>query len=269
MTALAFRDRAVYLPAARTLVLADLHLGRDATSEVSLPLGERADLTKRLRALLEHFSPATVVFAGDVLHSFSGVPGEAAETVDALLRAVASAGAAAVVTPGNHDAMLEGVWHGRTVPEHRIDVRLTTDGIREGTDERPGDEPGDEPDRSPGSPVDSGTRARGEGLVCHGHRVPEGAAGLYVVGHDHPTIEIEGQRRPCYLYGSAIHRGADVLMVPAFNRLVTGVAVNRMRTSEFQSPLVADADAFRPVVRDEDADETLWFPPLGKFRSML
>lgn len=268
---LALRDRAVYLPAVETLVLADLHLGRDATSEVSLPLGERADVTERLRALLERCSPATVVFAGDVLHSFSGVPGDAAETFDALVRAVSNAGAEAVVTPGNHDAMLEGIWRGRTVPEHRIDVGTATDGTRDGTDgDPPGEPEGDGSDEKPeGGPGDSEARTPDRVLVCHGHRVPEGSADLYVVGHDHPAIEIEGRRRPCYLYGSGVYREADVLMVPAFNRLTAGVTVNGMRARDFQSPLVADADAFRPVVRDEESDETLWFPPLGEFRSLL
>ncbi|MFC6726418.1 metallophosphoesterase, partial [Halobium palmae] len=44
MKGLAFRNRAVFLPAAETLVVADLHVGRDENSGVEFPLGERADL---------------------------------------------------------------------------------------------------------------------------------------------------------------------------------------------------------------------------------
>jgi metallophosphoesterase superfamily enzyme len=58
-------------------------------------------------------------------------------------------------------------------------------------------------------------------------------------------------------------------MLPSFTRLAAGVEVNGMRAADFQSPLVRNADAFRPVVRDEDADETLRFPPLGQFRRLL
>jgi len=33
-------------------------------------------------------------------------------------------------------------------------------------------------------------------VVLHGHETPDDDADRYVVGHDHPTIVIEGQRRP-------------------------------------------------------------------------
>jgi metallophosphoesterase superfamily enzyme len=95
------------------------------------------------------------------------------------------------------------------------------------------------------------------------------APALYVVGHDHPAITIEGQKRPCFLSGEGVYRGADLLMLPAFSRVASGVAVNGMRARDFQSPLVRDADALRPIVWDSVAEEALRFPPLGRFRRLL
>ena len=280
-----FRDRALYVPAADALVCADLHLGRDATSAVQAPLGERRTLPKRLTALCDYFSPAEVVIAGDVLHSFSGTPGDAAESFDRIARAIEARDARLVVTPGNHDTMLAGVWNGRATPAYRLDV---------GTADRTTDDDGNCGDRSndringgepsTGSGTDDGGNRSGSGdggtghddwisdggvVVCHGHEPPETEAGTYVIGHDHPAIEIEGQRRPCYLYGPDVYEGADVLMVPALTELAAGVVINRMSARDFQSPLVADSGTLRPIVRDEDVDETLWFPPLSEFRSML
>ncbi|RBI61049.1 metallophosphoesterase [halophilic archaeon] len=223
-----FRDRAVYLPAADALVLADLHVGRDAVANVELPLGERADLTGRLDALLDRFAPAEVVFAGDVLQAFDHVPDGVEATVTALRRRVADAGADLTVVRGNHDAMLG------TVVDHRDEYRLADDT-----------------------------------LVCHGHETPDGTAPRYVVGHDHPAIEIEGRKRPCYLWGPDVYAGSDVLVLPAFTRLAAGVVVNRLSGSDFDSPLVTRANDFRPIVRDEDGDETYRFPPLGEFRRLL
>ncbi len=111
--------------------------------------------------------------------------------------------------------------------------------------------------------------------VLHGHEPPAvdgddpADPDLYVVGHDHPTIEIEGQRRPCYLHGRGCYRGADLLMLPPFTRLAAGTPVNGMSTADFISPLVTDADLLRPLVHDEAAAETLAFPPLGRFRELL
>lgn len=260
----AFRDRALYLPARDVLVCADLHLGRDATAAVQASLGERADITGRLAALCDRFSPTEVVLAGDVLHSFSGTPGDVAESFDAIVRGIESRGATVAITPGNHDAMLGGLWGGERVPEYRLGPGTGGKGGSEGDDGDTG-----------GTDADEGTDTSAEGtdtgdvVVCHGHETPRTAAGTYVIGHDHPAIAIEGQRRPCYLYGPDAYQGADVLMVPAFTRLAAGVVVNQLRARDLQSPLVEDLEGFRPIVRDEEGDETLWFPPLGEFRSML
>ncbi|MFC7155261.1 metallophosphoesterase [Halomarina halobia] len=232
---LTFRDRAVYLADADALVLADLHVGRDATSDVTFPLGERADLVERLGALLDRFDPAEVVFAGDALHSFDRVPAGVAGTLAALDRLVDESGARLVVTPGNHDAMLAAVWSGPTRRAHRL---------ADGT------------------------------VVLHGHEPPEPddrGAPRYVVGHDHPKITIEGRDWPCFLHGEGVLNGSDVLVLPAFTRLAGGVSINGnvSRGTPLRSPLVADVDRFRPIVRDETAGETHAFPRLGEFRRLL
>ena len=226
-----FARRAAYLESADTLVLADLHLGRAEDSNVQFPVGEREDVLDRLGTLLERFAPETVVVAGDLLHAFGRFSPSVAESVGTVERLVADAGAAFVVTPGNHDALIEKVFDGPTPAEHRL------------------------PD---------GT------VVYHGHERPEKTAGRYVFGHDHPAIEIEGKRHPCFLYGEGVYRSADVLVLPAFTRLARGVAVNGAYGSDLMSPvLTRGIETYRPLVYDADTEETLAFPPLTQFREML
>ncbi|MFB6097466.1 MAG: metallophosphoesterase [Haloferacaceae archaeon] len=225
-----FRDRAVYLADPDALVLADLHVGRAASSSVDFPLGERDDLVDRLEVLLAHFSPGTVVFAGDVLHDFGSATPEADLVVDALVGTVRDAGAEPFLIAGNHDPMLASVWDG--------DLH---DAVR----------------------LDDGT------VVCHGHEEPAERGHRYVFGHDHPTIDVEGSRHPCFLWAPAAYRGGDVLMLPSFTRLAAGVEVNGMTAANFHSPLITDADVLHPIVYDAQSQETLEFPPLGRFRSML
>jgi putative SbcD/Mre11-related phosphoesterase len=222
-----FRDRAVFLDG--TLVLADLHVGQGVTSNVEFPVGDGADMVDRFEALCDHFEPEEVVVAGDLLYSFDGVPRLAESTLGGLQSAADAAGVRIVVTPGNHDTMLDTVWSGPTTPDYRLD----------------------------------GT------VVCHGHVEPTEDATRYVIGHDHPTITIEGQRRPCYLVGEGTYEGSDVLMLPSFNRLVSGVEVNDMRSREFMSPLLRDIGSMAPHVLDPEAGEALAFPPLGEFRGQL
>lgn len=224
---LQFRDQAVFLD--DVLVVADLHVGRGAASNVELPVGDGSDMVERFRALCDRFDPAEVVVAGDLLHSFQTVPRSVTGTVQGLRDAARDVGARIVVTPGNHDTLLDAVWDGPVQPEYRL----------------------------------------GETIITHGHVAPEADAERYIVGHDHPTITIEGKRRPCYLAGQDGYRGADVLMLPAFNRIIPGVEINGMSTGDFMSPLVSDIDSMAPIVWDGDAEEALRFPPLGAFRHRL
>jgi uncharacterized protein len=228
MVGVEFSDRAAYLPSADALVLADLHIGRDATSNVAFPLGERRDLTGRFESLLDRFSPTDVLFAGDVLHAFDRLPEEVHDTFADLEALADGAGATLVVVRGNHDTRLDELTD--TYAAYRL---------------------GDDT------------------LVCHGHEEPDESAPRYVIGHDHPAIEIEGKRRPCYLHGPNAYRDSDLLVLPAFTRLASGTVVNDLRGSGFQSPLVAGTDPLRPIVRDEETDETYRFPPLAEFRALL
>jgi len=222
-----FRDRAIYLCEERTLVLADLHVGRDRASPVSLPLGEREDLTERLGPLLSRFSPEVVVLAGDLLHSYGTLPAGVGETVARILGLIEGVGATPVVTPGNHDGMLGAVFDGESPAWY----------------------------------------SAGDVAICHGHTEHDADAPLTVLGHDHPAIRIEGRKRPCYLHGPRSGGDGDVLVLPAFNRLTRGVDVSR--SASFLSPLLSDPGAYRPIVRDEEADETLPFPPLSRLRRHL
>lgn len=218
----------------RAVVLGDTLVLADlhvgkGSSNLELPVGASTDMLDRFAGLLDRHDLETVVIAGDLLHSFSTVPHTVEDTIAGIRERCRDHGTRPVITPGNHDTMLGSVWDGPTTREYEV----------------------------------------GTTVVCHGHEAPEIEADRYIVGHDHPTIEIEGQRQPCYLVAEGSDEGAEVVMLPAFNRLLAGVRVNEMRAGEFMSPLVTDSDQFSPLVWDDEGRETLTFPRLGKFRDLL
>lgn len=232
MTTVSLRhlDRGLYLPEADTLVVADLHLGRDATSAVTMPVGEAEAVLDLLEGHLETVAPETVVLAGDVLHAHGGVPSGVPETVSALRESVRTAGATLRVARGNHDTHLEAVGL----------ADVSQDAVR-----------------------------LGDTVVCHGHEDPAVRATVdrYVVGHEHPAVEIEGRRHPCALVGPAAGStgDAEVVVLPAFSPLAPGTVVNTRRDDPL-SPLIEDLAAFRPVVVGEDVHR---FPRLGELRVYL
>ncbi|SEW02507.1 metallophosphoesterase family protein [Halobacterium jilantaiense] len=222
-----FARRAAYFPAADALVFADVHVGRDAASDVALPLGEHEDLLDRLRAHLDDFEPGRVVLAGDLLHVHGSVPDGVRDTVDDLRAAIEASGATLDVLEGNHDTMLDAVG------VDAVDHAELSDGT----------------------------------VVAHGHEPPPRDASRYVVGHQHPAVEIEGQRHPCFLYGPGQYAGGDVLVLPAFTRLAAGTPVESLSDGTAVSPLLADPSGYRPVVVSEG--EALGFPALGDLRGLL
>jgi len=238
---LSFGGRAVYLPEFETVAVGDLHVGFEEearASGMSFPLQEQETLQEGLREVLVRFSPETVVFNGDIHHSF-GELGEAGKTIRRLESVVESSGATAVFIEGNHDTMLEGV----------VETKKWYSLYHE-----PNDKTEDE--------------HRNEAVFVHGDTVPPNLpeASLYVVGHDHPAVEIELQKEPCFLYGP--FEDSNVLMMPAFNPLCEGVVVNEMYASDFMSPFIRESlNAFRVVV--ETGDEVLRFPEMSEFRRML
>lgn len=223
-------DRGVYLPDADALVVADLHLGLAVASAVDVPLAEGEAMVARLVALVDRFEPATVVLAGDTLHAFGHVPRAARDALEAIRSAVRDRGATLVAIEGNHDVQLSALTGDEPVEVHEL------------------------PDGS---------------VVCHGHEVPDTDGRRYLVGHDHPAIDIEGRRRPCYLFGPSIYGGTDVLALPAFNPSLAGTAVNDWADGDALSPLLAASSRCRPIVLDPAGGGPIRFPPLAELQPFL
>ncbi|WP_436343002.1 metallophosphoesterase [Natronorubrum sp. FCH18a] len=223
--------RALFVPEADALIIADVHLGKAADSSVDAPIDDGRDVRDRLETLLARTDPDTVVVAGDLLHAFDRVPRGVERDLAAFEAVADAAGVSLVITPGNHDTMLEGVFDGERGAEYRL--------------------------------------ADGETVVCHGHEEPDCEAARYVIGHDHPALSVDGRKLPCFLYGPGVYEGADVIVCPAFTTLAAGATVNGMRARDFQSPLVTAIDRFHPAVWDASSEEPLWFPPLGECRQLL
>jgi len=106
---------------------------------------------------------------------------------------------------------------------------------------------------------------RGGYTVVHGDQAVD-EHGMLIIGHDHPAIEIDLARFPCFLYGKGAVRGNDIIVLPAFNPLSPGVTINYAKSRDFLSPVLrrVDAGALQPVV--EVDGETVVLPPLAGIR---
>jgi DNA ligase-associated metallophosphoesterase len=100
-------QRAVWDPAQRLLLLADVHLGKAECFQASgIPLPSDGDLVNfnRLLALAHHLQPQRLVVLGDLIHGRLGLTGELRQKLLALPQLL---GCALQLVGGNHEA---GSW---------------------------------------------------------------------------------------------------------------------------------------------------------------
>jgi uncharacterized protein len=208
---------------ARTLVVADVHLGLGSTPERPLgPPEGAADLLARSLVDLAGASRARrIVIAGDVKHPIVGTPPALRPVVFDFFAELLRADLAVALVPGNHDVGIV-----RHLPRE-VEVHPA-----------------------------SGVILGGVGIF-HGHRWPSNAvlrAPRLVAGHLHPGFRLaptasdpEGKRR-CWIRvertpGRASKRrrrhieprAREVVILPAFNPIAGTEALNRERPARGRS----------------------------------
>jgi DNA ligase-associated metallophosphoesterase len=99
--------RAALLPASRTLLVADLHLGKAATfrrAGIPVPEGSAQGDLARLERLVAAHGPRRIVILGDLFHARSGATRRVFDEFAALRSRIA--GTEVVLVLGNHDRSL-------------------------------------------------------------------------------------------------------------------------------------------------------------------
>lgn len=218
------------------LIVSDLHYGYTAGQSGGGGLDEEyAQLSADIETLVIDVLPDTLVFAGDLFHSFGSVPDGARESLTSLAKTVNSLGVDIVAVRGNHDVLSPGIIpHIRPVDEYYIDEFDT--------------------------------------CVTHGHKSPETDASTYIVGHLHPMLRIQGRKWSTYLYGDSVYEQSNVVVLPSFSTIVEGTAVRAGHTPSVTMPILADGSPlgeYEPIVWDDDGGTTRQFPALKTIDSHL
>lgn len=100
-------QRAVYWPARRTLLVADLHLGKsDAfrASGIAIPSDAGREVLRQVEEAIRESGAARVLVLGDLLHAPAGLTDELVESVGEWRRRQS---AVFEIIPGNHDRRVE------------------------------------------------------------------------------------------------------------------------------------------------------------------
>lgn len=186
-------ERAAWWAGRRTLIVADLHLGKSETMRVAgLPVPD-VDLDEqfeRLECAVTLTGAERVVVAGDLIHAPAGLTPGLAARVAGRLEALRDRGVAIVLVRGNHDRRIEGVEAAWGL----VEIHETLE----------------------------------DGAIRFVHEPRHGRAGdrAFVAGHLHPALVVGGfagggVRVPAFVVGG---RG---LILPAFSRFTAGGRLGR------------------------------------------
>lgn len=187
-------DRALCWPRRRTLLVADLHLGKAAAfraAGVPVPESTTGAMLARLSAIIERFDPARLVILGDLLHARTGRSPEVIGAVDAWRRRHADLDI--LLVRGNHDER-----SGDPPPSWRMSVRG-----------EPCHDDGDAAVRFAHHPEAAERAPRDTHVLC---------------GHLHPAVVLSSPERA--LRAACFWFRRRVCVLPAFG-VFTGTAVVR------------------------------------------
>ncbi|MDX2147621.1 MAG: ligase-associated DNA damage response endonuclease PdeM [Planctomycetota bacterium] len=193
-------SRAAYWTEARTLLVADLHLGKgEALRAGGAPMpgsvlrGDVQEQLNRLEDAINRCGARRVMVLGDLLHAPEGLDEAMVAQVERRFVAWRTVGVCVCIVPGNHDRKLDrvsGRWCVQTLaPEYH---------------ER--------------------------GLTFQ-HAPPTKAQRPTWCGHVHPVVRIRGGgdslKLPCFAFqGGRSQGGAGVAILPAFTGFSSGAALD-------------------------------------------
>ena len=214
-----FGERALHLPDAGCVVVGDLHVGLESDLRqkgVHLP-SQTERMRERLLRLLTDTGAARLLVIGDLKHR---IPYSTRQEVRELPWLFHGFPARVELVPGNHDVDLEGLL---SVEEH------PAEGIRVG---------------------DVG--------LLHGHTWPAPEvmeARTVVTCHNHPAVALVDElghrhKEPCWMRARfapaarerwpALPDDAELVVMPAFNELTGGTALNAPEGERLLGPLFAN-----------------------------
>lgn len=176
--------RAAFLPASKSLIVADIHLGKAATFRergLAVPEGSNASDLGRLKGIIDFKKPKQLVIAGDLFHSADGL---SSSTIELFQEWLKNLELPVLLTEGNHDRRS---WFSR----YRF-------------------------------PIDISPYLRLEGLTITHDPDDLSVTEYGIAGHLHPGIRIKEAPRQSLKIAGFLVRRKKHLILPAFSEF-TGI----------------------------------------------
>lgn len=229
-----FTERGVLLE--NHFIVSDLHIGYSDVIESMTIEDERAEILDRLEKVYKDEQVDRLVVAGDVFHEFGSPSRPARQLLKDIQQSASKHRVEFTAIRGNHDT--KAVSDSKYLIDYKDEYYFSA--TYNGEANKVG--------------------------VIHGHELPDEDADIYILGHLHPNVKIDGINWPTYLYGHSLYNDSDLFVLPAFSSYKDGNIISKVTRTEIEFPLVSSQDfrEFAPIVYDSEGNTTRMFPKLDK-----
>jgi putative SbcD/Mre11-related phosphoesterase len=218
-------DLGLYICDLRILVIADLHIGHEASLEkqgILLPLSTYPRMKRKLLNMIDEVDVDELIILGDVKTEFGRPSIQEWIEVKDLLNTLKNRLRIRVVR-GNHDNYILNILSKFSIDFHYPYFKL------------------------------------GDTVFIHGHEpLPHEAedAEVIVMAHEHPAVTLRDRlgvkfKFKCFLRGD--YKGKELMVIPAFSPLATGASINEAGREELLSPIlqIIDIGELTPIVFED------------------
>jgi putative SbcD/Mre11-related phosphoesterase len=218
-------DLGLYISDLRILVIADLHIGHEASLEkhgILLPISTYPRMKRKLLNMIDEIDVDELIILGDVKTEFGRPSIQEWIEVKDLLNTLRNRLRIRVVR-GNHDNYILNILSKFSIDFHYPYFKF------------------------------------GDTVFIHGHEpLPQevGDAELIVMAHEHPAITLRDKlgvkfKFKCFLKG--VYEDRKIIVIPAFSPLATGASINEVGGEELLSPILQSIDVgeLTPIVFED------------------
>ncbi|MEO0458762.1 MAG: ligase-associated DNA damage response endonuclease PdeM [Cyanobacteria bacterium P01_A01_bin.114] len=182
-------DKAIYLPASQSLLMADVHLGKAETFQsFGIPIANQVndETLQRLQRLCQQWEPQQLFILGDLFHTYESLT---SEVLSAWTNFLTTAKAKTTLIVGNHDRRLVSALN-------KVPMHCQVEAMHFGS------------------------------LLLSHEPVADHTASLNLCGHVHPVVRLQSKldslRLPCF-YLDALQKQ---LTLPSFGAFTGGYEVS-------------------------------------------
>lgn len=203
-------------------IISDLHIGYSDTIQSMTIKDEKDEIIPKIRNVLETNDIEKVIMNGDIFHPFRTAKDFQIDVLDKINSIVNRNCKDMILVEGNHDE--------NTVENliYNFSDYYNLNNI----------------------------------TVTHGHKMKDQDSDLYILGHIHPTVRINGVMWPTYLYGYSKDIDSDILVLPTFSNYQDGVVISSNTDLNIECPYVNDFGNMYPYIYDSNRDIVRELPKL-------